>query len=135
MNEITQIVTMEVSLRLHWFDKRIAMNNATLESLAEDQDFLTLNPRIARHIWVPDIFIDQAKDLREPTFHVLPASLRIYRFGRTFRRVFSYNVHGMGYILVCYKGSNKKRYKTLYSHIVRSKKLRKSRIQEMLLKN
>ena len=84
MNEITQIVTMEVSLRLHWFDKRIAMNNATLESLAEDQDFLTLNPRIARHIWVPDIFIDQAKDLREPTFHVLPASLRIYRFGRRF---------------------------------------------------
>ena len=88
MNEITQIVTMEVSLRLHWFDKRIAMNNATLESLAEDQDFLTLNPRIARHIWVPDIFIDQAKDLREPTFHVLPASLRIYRFGRSFRRFF-----------------------------------------------
>ena len=30
-----------------------------------------------------DIFIDQAKELREPTFHVLPASLRIYRLDMT----------------------------------------------------
>ena len=38
--------------------------------------FLLTNRRVALR---PDIFIDQAKELREPTFHVLPASLRIYR--------------------------------------------------------
>ena len=39
--------------------------------------FLLTNRRVALR---PDIFIDQAKELREPTFHVLPASLRIYRW-------------------------------------------------------
>lgn len=79
VDEITQIVTMEVSLRLHWFDERIKIAEETLQSMGQDEEYVTLNPRLAKYFWIPDIFIDQAKELREPTFHVLPASLRIYR--------------------------------------------------------
>ena len=28
--------------------------------------------------WMPDVFIDQAKALRTPTFYTKPASLRVY---------------------------------------------------------
>lgn len=35
--------------------------------------------RNARHFWIPDIFIDQAKQVRDPSYFVTPASLRIYR--------------------------------------------------------
>ena len=77
MNEITQIVTMEVSVRMYWVDSRLKLKNFT--NFPDGQDYITLNPRLARHLWIPDIFIDQAKELREPTFHVLPASLRVYK--------------------------------------------------------
>ena len=78
MNEITQIVTMECSIRMYWIDSRVRLNNYTM--FTEGEEYVTLNPRLARHLWIPDLFIDQAKELREPTFHVLPASLRVYRF-------------------------------------------------------
>ena len=77
MNEITQIVTMEVSVRLYWTDRRVTLKNLSL--IPREEEYLTVNPRLARYLWVPDLFIDQAKELREPTFHVLPASLRIYK--------------------------------------------------------
>ncbi len=77
VNEITQIVTMEVSVRMHWKDHRVSLKNGSV--LPEDEEYLTVNPRLARYLWIPDLFIDQAKELREPTFHVLPASLRIYK--------------------------------------------------------
>lgn len=84
MNEITQIVTMEVSVRMYWLDSRVRLSNDTF--FPDDEDYITLNPRLARHLWIPDIFIDQAKALREPTFHVLPASLRVYRRVNVFWR-------------------------------------------------
>jgi len=68
---------MEVSVRMHWSDPRVRLANETL--FPPNGDYLTLNPRLARYLWVPDLFVDQAKDMREPTFHVLPASLRIYK--------------------------------------------------------
>ncbi len=67
---------MELSVRMLWMDKRVRLKD---EALAGEEGYLTLNPRLARYIWVPDLFIDQAKELREPTFHVLPASLRVYK--------------------------------------------------------
>lgn len=78
VNEIAQIVTMEVSIRMFWHDPRLTLNNATA-AFQPNEEYVTLNPRLARHLWIPDLFIDQAKVLREPTFHVLPASLRVYR--------------------------------------------------------
>jgi hypothetical protein len=62
---------------MYWMDARVRLSNYTI--FPEDEEYITLNPRLARHLWIPDIFIDQAKELREPTFHVLPASLRVYR--------------------------------------------------------
>jgi hypothetical protein len=78
VNEIAQLVTMEVSIRMHWIDPRVRLSN--FAKMPINDEYILLNPRLARHLWVPDLFIDQAKELREPTFHVLPASLRIYRF-------------------------------------------------------
>ena len=40
--------------------------------------YVTLNPRVAHHFWIPDIFLDRAKDIRVPTYFTKPASLRIY---------------------------------------------------------
>lgn len=72
-------MTVEISIRMQWFHTQIRLTNESLATLKDDEEFLTLNPRLADHIWIPDIFIDQAKELREPTFYVMPASLRLYR--------------------------------------------------------
>ena len=45
-------------------------------------DYVTLNPKAAELFWIPDIFIDQAKDLRIPTYFVRPASIRVYNDSR-----------------------------------------------------
>ena len=84
MNEIAQIVTVEISIRMHWFDPRLRLSSAILDELGEDEEYASLNPRLAKNLWIPDIFIDEAKELREPTFHVLPASLRVYRYRKSF---------------------------------------------------
>ena len=40
--------------------------------------YITLSPSQADKFWMPDVFIDQAKALRVPTFYTKPASLRVY---------------------------------------------------------
>ena len=40
--------------------------------------YFTLNPSHASRFWMPDVFIDQAKALRSPTYYTKPASLRVY---------------------------------------------------------
>ena len=40
--------------------------------------YITLNPSQADKFWMPDVFIDQAKALRVPTYYTKPASLRVY---------------------------------------------------------
>ena len=40
--------------------------------------YITLNPSQAEKFWMPDVFIDQAKALRIPTYYTKPASLRVY---------------------------------------------------------
>ena len=39
---------------------------------------MTLNPSVAHLFWIPDIFLDRAKEIRVPTYFTKPASLRIY---------------------------------------------------------
>ena len=101
--EVEQLITIETTIRMMWTDTRARIkeekdkdeevevgltNQTNLEGLAQKKqfkpDYVTINPRLAKHFWIPDIFIDQAKQVREPTFHVLPASLRIYRFAGPF---------------------------------------------------
>ncbi len=46
VNEITQIVTMEVSVRMYWLDERLRLANHSL--YAEGEEYMTLNPKLAR---------------------------------------------------------------------------------------
>ena len=59
-------------------DERIQPKVKFLDSEDSIGPYLTLNPSQAALFWMPDVFIDQAKALRNPTFYTKPASLRVY---------------------------------------------------------
>ena len=59
-------------------DERIKPNEKYLDSVDSIGPYLTLNPSRAAKFWMPDVFIDQAKALRTPTYYTKPASLRVY---------------------------------------------------------
>ena len=71
VNEVAQTLSIETSIRMFWKDLRVSAE-------LEGNDYITLNPKEARHFWIPDIFIDRSKEVRVPTYFVKPASLRIY---------------------------------------------------------
>ena len=56
---------MEATVRFAWTDPRIAVNLTS----AKDRDlgYVVLNREVLGKIWVPDIFIDHAKELRKST--------------------------------------------------------------------
>ena len=61
-------------------DSRIKpAENSTLDSTDLIGPYITLNPSYADQFWMPDVFIDQAKALRIPTYYTKPASLRVYK--------------------------------------------------------
>ena len=72
VNEVAQIIALETSIRLFWKDWRVNVD------LPPNQTYMTLNPIAAKHFWIPDIFIDRSKVIRDPAFYVKPASLRVY---------------------------------------------------------
>merc|ERR1719273_1065961 len=72
VNEVAQLISMETSIRMFWKDWRVQ------PELENGKEYITLNPISAKHFWIPDIFIDQSKDVRVPNYYVKPASLRIY---------------------------------------------------------
>merc|ERR1719513_116721 len=76
--EKEQIVSLETTLRLYWKDERIKPAANTLDSEDSVGQYITLNPSQAEKFWMPDVFIDQAKALRIPTYYTKPASLRVY---------------------------------------------------------
>jgi len=75
VNEKAQYITLETSIRMFWRDARLTSNPAA------GRDFVTINGDNIKTFWIPDIFIDQAKKLRNPTVEVVPASIRIYPDG------------------------------------------------------
>jgi len=79
VSEKEQLVSLETTLRLFWKDPRIQPLAQHLDSQDSIGSYLTLNPSKADIIWMPDVFIDQAKAIRVPTFYTRPASLRIYQ--------------------------------------------------------
>jgi len=78
VSEKEQLVSMETTLRLFWKDPRIKPSMEHVDSQDSVGHYLTLNPSKADLIWMPDIFIDQAKAVRTPTYYTKPASLRVY---------------------------------------------------------
>lgn len=75
VNEKAQYISLETSLRMFWKDERI-----TGVPLGNDE-FVNVNGKAIDNFWIPDVFIDQAKALRAPTFHVKPATVRVYPNG------------------------------------------------------
>jgi len=78
IDEKAQIVSLETTLRFFWTDSRIRPKEKYLESFDSMGNYTTLNPTFAKILWMPDIFIDQAKALRIPTYYIQPASIRVY---------------------------------------------------------
>jgi len=75
VNEKAQYISLETSLRMYWKDERIKGT-----PLGNDE-FVNVNGKAIDNFWVPDVFIDQARTLREPTFHTKPATVRVYADG------------------------------------------------------
>ena len=76
-------------------DTRVTAKPEFLDSQDSVGPYFTLNPSrasrfwmmmmmtiimrmILTRFWMPDVFIDQAKALRSPTYYTKPASLRVY---------------------------------------------------------
>ena len=53
VNEVSQICTLETTIRLFWQDSRVSLRQQVLDH------YITLNPSAAHNFWIPDIFIDQ----------------------------------------------------------------------------
>merc|ERR1712241_1222592 len=79
VGEKDQIISLETTLRLYWKDTRVKPKPQFLDSNDSVGEYFTLNPDKATKFWMPDVFIDQAKALRVPTYYTRPASLRLYR--------------------------------------------------------
>jgi len=75
VNEKAQYLSLETSLRMFWKDERIS------SVPIGGNDFVIVNGKAIDNFWIPDVFIDQAKSLRSPTFLVKPATIRVYPDG------------------------------------------------------
>jgi len=78
VREKEQLVSLETTLRLYWKDSRLRPDAKYLESSDSFGEYVALNPSKADVIWMPDIFIDQVKAIRTPTYYTRPASIRVY---------------------------------------------------------
>lgn len=78
VREKEQLVSLETTLRLYWKDPRVRPQESCLEGEDAFGRYVGLNPRKADDIWMPDVFIDQAKAIRMPTYYTKPASVRVY---------------------------------------------------------
>eukprot|EP00095_Tigriopus_kingsejongensis_P009947 maker-scaffold981_size73921-snap-gene-0.17 protein:Tk09947 transcript:maker-scaffold981_size73921-snap-gene-0.17-mRNA-1 annotation:"glycine receptor subunit alpha-4-like isoform x8" len=81
VDEVSQLCSLEITLRMYWTDPRVTMVQPMGHG-PTPQEYVTLNPRAAETFWIPDIFIDQAKELRVPTYYVRPSSIRVYNDSR-----------------------------------------------------
>ena len=83
VNEVAGTVSLETTFRMYWRDERIEIRNDSLPDSHKhpNKTFIPLHPDVAKMIWVPDIFIDQAVALRKPTLHTAPTSIRMYKDG------------------------------------------------------
>ncbi|XP_040570016.1 glycine receptor subunit alpha-2 isoform X2 [Lepeophtheirus salmonis] len=72
INELEQTISLETSIRMFWKDHRISLSKKNVP-------YLTFNPEYLKDaFWIPDVFVDEAKDLRSPQYQLRPSSLRVY---------------------------------------------------------
>ena len=73
-------MSIETTLRMFWYDERLSLQRGVLPE-HKGKEYITLHPSVASQLWIPDIFVDQAVNLRKPVIHTPPTSLRVYRDG------------------------------------------------------
>ena len=76
--ETQQLISLETSLRLYWKDSRVKAVRRFVEWNDSCGQYVSLNPELARMIWMPDIFIDKARTIRKPSYFTQAAYLRLY---------------------------------------------------------
>ena len=69
-------LSLEVTLRYFWRDARIIPVKEFLSGQDGIGQYINLHPSEAKRLWMPDTFIDQAINLRKPTYYLEPSSLR-----------------------------------------------------------
>lgn len=87
VDEPNQVISLESTIRLKWFDKRIHISvNQSNGNLRFDKNFnesyYLFNRNPVDNLWFPDVFIAHAKELRMPVYQIPPLYLRIYQTGR-----------------------------------------------------
>jgi len=76
--ETKQQIRLEVTLRYFWKDTRIKPLKEHLKGHDKSGSYVNLHQSMADKIWMPDAFIDQAINLRQPKYFYEPSSLRVY---------------------------------------------------------
>ena len=91
INEVKQEITIEASLKLFWKDKRFKIKDSVKEFDGDDEhgNYIQMDSRFSKDIWIPDIFIDKSTVSRVSSFHTIPSSIRVYdnsmvRFNKRF---------------------------------------------------
>ena len=76
----------------HYQDSRVVPKAQYLDSNDSTGSYFTLNPDKASKFWMPDVFIDQAKALRTPTYYPRPASLRDQKYSDIISELITDNI-------------------------------------------
>ena len=66
VDEPSQLLTVETSLRMTWEDSRLSI------SLPGDYptSYIRFGNNVMSYIWIPDVYIDGVQDLRSPAYKV-----------------------------------------------------------------
>ena len=75
---IYSLYSLEVTLRYFWKDTRIKPLKEQLKGHDKSGSYVNLHQSMADKIWMPDAFIDQAINLRQPKYFYEPSSLRYF---------------------------------------------------------
>merc|ERR550534_328593 len=84
LREVTQDLTVDMSVNLFWYDTRVEPNEKFLHGRDAKGRYLTLTPKYADMLWTPDVYIENLKDMRGPSdinYFVKPISMRMYEDG------------------------------------------------------
>ena len=75
-----QSISLETSIRLTWYDTRIEINSTQSAGCTEQEGkcYILVNRNATSSIWLPDVYVDKTKDLRNPVYQIPPASMQFY---------------------------------------------------------
>ncbi len=91
VTEKTQMISIDTFVRMSWIDPRVKISLPPNDTVG----FVTSSRDSLRDIlWLPDIYIMKMKDIRKPSFSLLPQYFRIFPGGRVDHSMLSnYDLH------------------------------------------